>query len=458
MRLITCALVAAGLALPQIKMPPYERVALDNGATLILMPKRDLPLMSVRVAVKGGAEADPAGLEGMSSIVTEMLTLGTATRSREKLAGDLDQLGIDVQRGANLQTAFLQMECLAKDRDKAMEIFEDLLLHPVFAEAELKRLLAQKIDGVKVAKDNPGAAIRQYSPAFFFGKKHPYGRTASGDEVSLAKITRDGVEAFWKSNFVAKNMVVVVGGDFDAVATKERMKALLGKIPAGTAYVWKQVPVLARGAAPRLLLVDLPEATQTYFTIAQPGIERANPDRTPLELVNTLFGGRFTSMLNDALRVDSGLTYGAGSSVQIDRLPGTISISTFTKTSTTVEAIDLALKQLDKLNGKGIDAAQLESAKAYVKGEYPTTHLETVDQLATVLTDMEVYGLNRGEVDDFISRMDAVNLERANDTARKYYQSKGLVFVLVGDAKKIRGQVGKYAKDVTEVKITAPGY
>lgn len=236
------------------------------------------------------------------------------------------------------------------------------------------------------------------------------------------------------------------------------MKAMLGKIPAGVAYVWKQAPVVERRAEPRLLLVDLPEATQTYFTIAQPGIEKGNPDRTPLELVNTLFGGRFTSMLNDALRVDSGLTYGAGSEVQMDRLPGAITISTFTKTATTVEAIDLALKQLEKLSGPGIDSEQLASAKAYVKGEYPTAHLETVDQLATVLTDNEVFGLNRGEVDDFISRIDSVSLEKANATGRKYYQSKGLVFVLIGDAAKIRGKIGKYAKEVTEVKISAPGY
>ena len=57
MRLIICALLVAGVAVPQIKMPPFERVVLDNGATLILMPKRELPLMSVRVAVRGGAEA-----------------------------------------------------------------------------------------------------------------------------------------------------------------------------------------------------------------------------------------------------------------------------------------------------------------------------------------------------------------------------------------------------------------
>ncbi len=458
MRILICVLLAAGIGLAQIKMPPFERIVMENGVVLLLMPKRDLPLLSISVAVKGGAEADPVGMQGLASVTAEMLTLGTATRSREQLAQDLDQLGIVIRRNAVRQFSGLSLECMTKDREQALELLEDMLIHPSFAETELKRLIAQRIDALRVSKDRPGVAMREYAPAFYFGKTHPFGRAMNGDELSLPKFTRGAVEQFWKTNYVGRNMVVVVGGDFDPVAMRERMKTLLGKIPAGVAYAWKLAPVVERRAEPRLLLVDLPEATQTYFTIAQPGIERSNPDRTPLELVNTLFGGRFTSMLNDALRVESGLTYGAGSEVQMDRLPGAITISTFTKTETTVEAIDLALKQLEKLSGHSIDSEQLASAKAYVKGEFPTAHLETVDQLATVLTDMEVFGLNRGEVDDFISRIDSVSLEKANATARKYYQSKGLVFVLIGDAAKIRGKVGKYAKDVTEVKIAVPGY
>lgn len=439
-------------------MPAFERVVLPNGAVLILMPKKELPLVSVRMAVKGGAEADPPGLQGLAMITASMLTQGTESRSREKVGLDLDQMGIEVQAGAQQQFSSFQMEYLAKDNAKALVLLEDLLLHPSFSDEELKKLIAQRIDAVKVVKDQPQRALREYFPAFYFGKEHPYGRSMNGDELSLAKVTRASVLGFWKQNYVGKNIVVVVAGDFNPVTMREQMTSLIGKFPAGSAYEWKKPDVVVAGKESRLLLVDLPGATQTYFAIAQPGIDRTSADRTALELVNTLFGGRFTSMLNDALRVDSGLTYGANSIVQMDRLPGAIYISTFTKTETTVPAIDLALKQLEKLQSSGINAEQLASAKAYVKGEYPTRSLETADQLSTVLTDMEVYGLNRGEVDDFISRMDSINLEKANDTARKYYKTEGLVYVLIGDAAKIRKDVAKYAKKFTEVKIDQPGY
>jgi len=63
----------------------------------------------------------------------------------------------------------------------------------------------------------------------------------------------------------------------------------------------------------KLLLVDKPDSTQTYFRVGNLGIARTNPDRVIIEIVNTLFGGRFTSMINTELRIKSGLTYGAGS-------------------------------------------------------------------------------------------------------------------------------------------------
>ena len=79
-------------------------------------------------------------------------------------------------------------------------------------------------------------------------------------------------------------------------------------------------------------------------------VAKSDPRRAALDVVNTLFGGRFTSMLNSELRIRTGLSYGASS--HFDRLlqPGTGQMSSFTQTETTIEAIDLALATLDKLH------------------------------------------------------------------------------------------------------------
>ena len=161
MRAIVLSLLIAVSLAGQIRMPAYQRVGLDNGATLFVMPKKDLPLVSIRVSVRGGAEADPAGMNGVGSIALEMLTRGTEKRSREKLAEDLDQLGVRVQTVMSKQTASIDLEFLSKDSAQVIALLEEMLLQPKFDESELKQLISERVDAVKVAKDQPQMALRE---------------------------------------------------------------------------------------------------------------------------------------------------------------------------------------------------------------------------------------------------------------------------------------------------------
>ena len=84
--------------------------------------------------------------------------------------------------------------------------------------------------------------------------------------------------------------------------------------------------------------------------------------------------------------------------------------------------------------------------------------METSDQLADTLRDLEIYGLDRPEVDQLFAKIDAVTLAAANGVARKYYQTGGLTFVLVGNAAKIRSAVSHYAPAIREISVTKPGF
>jgi zinc protease len=274
--------------------------------------------------------------------------------------------------------------------------------------------------------------------------------------VTLDRIQRKDIVDFHTRMYQGRNIVVIVTGDFDPETASGKIRDAFAGVARGQAFEWTKAA--SPNAPANLLLIDKPDATQTYFYIAQPGIDRKNPDRVKLLLINTLFGGRFTSMLNEALRVNSGLSYGANCLLQRPRLAGGIVIATYTKTETTEKAIDMALDVLKQLREKGITAEQLASVKAYIKGTFPTQQLETTDQLANVLADMELYGLGRDEVDEFFSRIDAATLDDINATARKYYSSDHLTFVLLGNAAKIRQVAAKYAPKVTEVSVTKLGF
>ncbi|QOY90089.1 M16 family metallopeptidase [Paludibaculum fermentans] len=456
-RLIVSLLLAAACLQGQAKLPPYTKQTLPNGATLILLKKPDVPLVSVRAIFRGGVEAEPANLTGIAALTAELVRRGTPTRSSEQVSLDLDSIGANLNGGSDRQASFLFTEYMARTQDRALEIFSDVLLHPSFPEPEVKKVVAQAADRLRSIKDNPGAAIGRYYEAFYYPAAHPYHRSGSVTEESLTRLTRDEIIAFHKKNYTGKNLILIAAGDFDPAKLGPVLAKLAGELPAGPEFQPGKFAAPKFDSA-RLLLVDKPDATQTYFEIGMPGIDRTNRDRVPLMVLNTLFGGRFTSMLNDALRVNSGLTYGARSILEQDRHTGSIIISTYTRTDTTEKAVDMALDVLKKLSEQGIDAAQLASAKAYIKGGFPTQRLETADQLASVIGEMEIYGLNKGEIDDYFSRIDAISLEEANVIAKKYYRDLNLQFCLLGNASKIQDSVKKYAPKMKVLSIKEPGF
>jgi len=455
-RVSLIAVLLAGVALGDVRLPPFTRQVLPNGVVVQLMPRTGVPLVGFRILVNGGAEAEPANLPGLASVTAQLLRKGTAKRTADQFSDELDFLGGTFQTPETSQSpaSVIAAEFLRKDFDRGLELVSDAVLHPNFPDTEVRKFLSQRIDAAKSVKDNPQAAIGMYFSSFFFSPAHPYGRVA--DENSLSKIRREDIVAFHARNYCGKNLVVIVSGDFDSATAAQKVRETFGSVAAGEAFQSAEAPAIPAG--PRLLLVDKPDATQTYFYIAQPGIERTNADRAKMTLVNLLFGGRFTSMLNEELRVKSGLTYGATSIVQQPRMTGANIIASFTKTETTEKAIDMALDVLKRLREQGITAEQLGSSKAYMKGTFPPQRLETTDQIAAALGDIAIYHLGKDDIDDLFSRIDAVTVDDANAAVRKYYQSGNLTFVLVGNAAKIRDVAKKYAPKMIEIPITKPGF
>jgi predicted Zn-dependent peptidase len=196
---------------------------------------------------------------------------------------------------------------------------------------------------------------------------------------------------------------------------------------------------LAIGPVPaRVLLVDKPDATQTYFWMGNRGVARKDPDRDVVDVANTAFGGRFTSILNSEMRTKSGLTYGVRCRFMRLGQPGSVAISSFTKTDSTQRAMDMALRLLGQLRDKGIDATMVASVKGYLSGLYPP-ELETGDEIATTLADLAYHGLPTTEATQYVERIERVQEASILPVIdRVYPDPKDLSIVMIGNAAAIR--------------------
>lgn len=448
-------LSADGSRAQSIHLPPHEKVVFKNGLTVLLLEKRGVPIVNFVALVKTGAAADPAGEEGLASITAELLRKGTKERSAQQFAADLDFTGGTFDADAAADYSSVSGEFLNKDLLKGLELYSDALLHPVFPQPEVDKLLAQSLDAVRAAKDDVRSVLASYFSGYLFNGVG-YGRTADGDEVSLKRIRRDAILKFYESNYAPGNTILAVAGDFQSAEMKKRLEEVFGSWPSKPVTVTK-IPAVPPIKGKRLLLVDKPDATQTYFAIGNVGTAVGDPDRVAVRLVNTVLGGRFTSLLNEALRVESGLSYGAASSFDAHKMAGPFGIYSFTKNESTAQAIDVALQVLQKLHKQGITAEELASAKSYIKGQFPPS-LETSNQLAELIAVHEFYGLDDREVNELEARIAAVTPAVAQLAIQKHFPSENLVFTLIGKSSEIGPAVKKYSEKQDTRAISAPGF
>jgi predicted Zn-dependent peptidase len=206
-----------------------------------------------------------------------------------------------------------------------------------------------------------------------------------------------------------------------------------------------------------VLLVDSPESAQTYFWLANVGVNKRYPQHASLDLVNTLYGGRFTSILNTELRIKSGLSYSARAGFARGTVAGEFAIRSFTDTENTARAIDLSLDTLARLKRDGVTLDMLDSARAYLLGQFPLG-FETSPDWAAALAELEFYDLGSAYIDDYSTMLRGVTLPDARqviDTA--YPDPDDLTLVLIGDASRIRDAARQYGP-LTEMPITQPAF
>lgn len=456
---LTVVVLVAGSGLVQaqgVTLPAAERIVLDNGTVLILNEKHDVPLIGVEAILKGGAVADPDGKQGISSLFAALIQKGAGERDAAAFAEAIDSVGARLTADAGLEGISITGDFLARDAALMVELLADMLRRPALDRAELDKLRERSINFIRAAKDsNPGDLIPIYGSAFLFGD-HAYATPVSGDETTLTSVSHRDLERYYEQQVGGDRLIIAVSGDFDSAVMRELLTTAFADWRSASADA-AEVSAAEPQSGRRVLLIDKPGATQTYFWIGNIGVARDYAHRADLDIANTLFGGRFTSMLNTALRVESGLTYGAYSRLTRPSKPGSVAIGSFTATETTLEAIDMALDVLAQLKTATIAPEMIESAQNYVLGQFPT-RLETARQLAAQFAILEAYGLERSYVDDYGNAIAAVTAESlANVIAEVYPEQDNLVFVLLGDGNQIRESVTKYGP-VTEMSITEPRF
>jgi zinc protease len=424
----------------EIVLPPIVQFRLECGLRVVVAERPGVPLVAVRLVLRGGSSLDPARRHGLAHLVATVGRRGTRRRTGPQIDELVESMGAELGVGVDEDASYLGLSTPVEHLPRAIDVLADVACKPTFPAAELARLRRREVASLQHDLDEPAVvADRALLAAAYDG--HPYGHPSEGRARDIAATGRADLVAFHGRHYGSSSAILVVVGPVKAQEVQEMVKARFG----GWCRQPADLPEIAEPVFPErtVLVVDKPEITQAQVRIASPGFARSNPDYHSGLVASAILGGVFSSRLMEAIRVTRGLSYGVRSRFAASRVGGMFFISSFTKLETTGELVQVALDETRRFADEGPSAEELERTQNYLCGLHPLS-LETHDQLAERLADLELHGLPHSEIAAFRPRVRAVTAEGCKEIARRHFPLERAFIVAVGPGKQIAKQLDRF--------------
>ncbi|HZJ70397.1 MAG TPA: insulinase family protein, partial [Planctomycetota bacterium] len=312
-------------AAPAFDPPVPSMSRRESGLEVWHLQRTGLPLVAISLVLPNGAITETPEQAGLATLAASMMEEGAGDLDSRAFAQALQQLGADFSVTAGLRQTIVQLNVLEEHLDEALALFHEAVARPRFDAADFERVRRLQAESLRQALDDPGTVARQVGARLWYGERHPYGRPVGGFPETVEKLALEQAREFQAGLAQPKGALLVMAGDLDPARARAVADALDKDWPKA-AHPLPAVPASTPAAAlqpPRAVLVDRPDAPQTVVSFIMPGQAGTDPERIPADVLNSLFGGSFTSRLNQNLREDKGYTYGAYSSFGATRFRGT---------------------------------------------------------------------------------------------------------------------------------------
>ena len=415
-----------------VQFPPFHDIALPNGMTLLLVENHEQPSLTVSLSFRAGTAYDPAGKEGLSDIVAELLTKGTPTRDAEQIAAAIEGVGGSLSASSGADFLTISTDVLSDHADLAFALLGDAARRATFPDKELELARTRALSSLEVELSQPEAVVSRAFQKELYGR-HPYGRATSA--TSFKAITRDDVVKFAGQRLRPAGALLVVAGDITLPRARELADSAFG--------TWRGTPP-ATPAQPRvptkkgtdILLVDRPGSAQSNIVMGNTTFPPTDTGYYAARIASHVLGGGTDSRLFLILREQKSWTYGAYAALRRNRGIGNWEATFQGRTEVTDSALAEMLHQIDRIRTQIIPDSELNAAKGFLVGSFPLT-IETPRQIAAVVTTARLLGLPPDYLQRYRQRLAAVRGTRARAAAQRAFHRDALTVVVVGDAKSL---------------------
>ena len=344
---------------------PFEQFTLPNGLRVLVHTDRKAPIVAVNLWYHVGSKNEARGRSGFAHLFEHLMFQGSENHKGEffepfELVGATDQNGTTNPDRTNY---FENVPTTAVDVALWME--SDRMGHLLGA---LDQATLDEQRGV-VQNEKRQGENQPYGQAFTllfnssFPQSHPYHHTTIGSMNDLDAAKLEDVKNWFKSWYGPNNAVLVLAGDIDVAAAKEKVTRYFGDIPA-SANVPKLPPQIApRTTATRAAMTDNVPQTRIYKAWNVPQVGTTEYDR--LELFGQVLAGSQSSRLHRRLTFNEQLVDRVSTFLLGEELASVFILTADVKVGVEPAKVEAAIdEEIAKLIASGPTAAEVEQARA----------------------------------------------------------------------------------------------
>jgi zinc protease len=427
---------------PEVKFPTLQRAQLSNGLKLVLAERHSVPLIQFNLLLDAGYASDQFTSPGTARLAMDMLDEGTRSRTALQISDDLALLGAELGTGSGLDASSVTLSTLKKQLDPALDIFADVVLNPVFPDADFHRLQKQLLAAIKREKVQPITMAVRVLPKLLFGPAHPYGHplTGSGTEKSVGNLTLADMKTFHDTWFKPNHATLIVVGDTTLDELKPKLERLFKD--------WKPGDTPRKNIAPVQLpkrssvyLIDRPGSLQSLILAGNVAPPRGLPDDIAIETVNNILGGTFTSRVNMNLREDKHWSYGSRTLIHDAKGQRAFLAYAPVQTDKTKESLAEVSKELRGIRGdRPVTDEELKKAVVNQTLELPGSW-ETISRVAGAVAEVVLYHLPDDYFTTYPDKVRTLTKADLSKAAGLTIEPEHLVWVVVGDRAKIEAGI-----------------
>lgn len=428
-----------------VDFPAVQRAQLSNGMEVVYAQRDAVPVTKIAVDFDAGLAADDVAKLGLQTLMLDLMDEGTRTRNATQLAEAQEALGATISTGATMDRSVISLNAVTPNLAPSVSLLAEVIRTPAFAPAELERLRAARLSRIAAERTQPAALASRALPELLYGANSPYGRpfSGNGDEASVRSITEADIRTDYAKWIRPDNAKIFVVSDKPLAEILPILNAQLGQwVPPASAKPVKDFSAPIPAATPKIVLIDRPQSPQSFIMGGEVLDASGTDDLLVLNAANNVLGNDFLSRINSDLRETKGWSYGVNASVSgfQHRVPYLVTAPVQAdQTGPAIAALNAQFNDFLK-GGKGVTPAELERTvngnTRRLAGSY-----ETSGAVLGALRTNDMLGRPDDYPETVAARTNALTADQLDAAARAAIDPARFVWVVVGDAAKVKPQL-----------------